>query len=78
MDEMLTTQQAAERLGVTAGRVRQMVADGALPATRIGRDNFVRASDLKLVEGRKPGRPRKTAKALGEEKQAANRSAGKK
>lgn len=59
MDELLTTRQAAERLGVTAGRVRQMVADGALPATRMGRDNFIKASDLKLVEGRKPGRPRK-------------------
>jgi len=59
MDELLTTQQAAEKLGVSAGRVRQMVADGALPATRMGRDNFIRAVDLKLVEGRKPGRPRK-------------------
>lgn len=77
MDELLTTQQAAERLGVTAGRVRQMVADGALPATRMGRDNFIRASDLKLVEGRKPGRPRKTAKVLNEAKQASRKRSSK-
>ena len=64
MDELLTTQQAAERLGVTAGRVRQMVADGALPATRMGRDNFIKVSDLKLVEGRKPGRPPKATQLL--------------
>lgn len=64
MDELLTTSQAAERLGVTPGRVRQMVADGVLPVTRIGRDNLVKATDLRLVEGRKPGRPPK-AKAGG-------------
>ena len=59
MDELLTTSQAAERLGVTPGRVRQMVADGILPVTRIGRDNLVKVADLKLVEDRKPGRPPK-------------------
>jgi excisionase family DNA binding protein len=59
MDELLTTQQVAERLGVTASRVRQMVADGALPATRMGRDNFIKVEDLKLVADRKPGRPPK-------------------
>jgi len=56
---MLTTTQAAEKLGVTPGRVRQMVADKVLPVIRIGRDNLIRASDLKLVEDRKPGRPPK-------------------
>ncbi|MET0626757.1 MAG: helix-turn-helix domain-containing protein [Pyrinomonadaceae bacterium] len=56
---MLTTKQAAEKLGVTPGRVRQMVADKVLPVIRIGRDNLIRASDLKLVEDRKPGRPPK-------------------
>lgn len=61
MDELLTTSQAAQRLGVTPGRVRQMVADGVLPVTRIGRDNLVKAADLRLVEGRKPGRPPKNA-----------------
>lgn len=78
MDELLTTQQAAERLGVTAGRVRQMVADGVLPATRMGRDNFIRVSDLKLVEDRKPGRPRKTANVLNEGKQMSKKKGGKK
>lgn len=57
MDELLTTQQAAERLGVTAGRVRQMILDGQLPAEKMGRDNFIKASDLKLVAHRKVGRP---------------------
>ena len=65
MNGLLTTQQVAEKLGVTAGRVRQMIIDGQLPATKMGRDNFIKESDLKLVEDRKPGRPSKaeTAKA---------------
>lgn len=59
MDKLLTTKEAAERLGVTAGRIRQMIVDGQLPAVKMGRDNFINESDLKLVEDRKPGRPRK-------------------
>ena len=59
MESFLTTQQVAERLGVTAGRVRQMIVDGQLPATKMGRDNFIRAEDLQLVAGRKVGRPAK-------------------
>jgi excisionase family DNA binding protein len=59
MNGLLTTLQAAEKLGVTAGRVRQMIIDGQLPATKMGRDNFIKEADLKLVEGRKVGRPAK-------------------
>ena len=54
----LTTKEVAERLEVTVGRVRQMVADGQLPATKIGRDNFIKETDLKLVKDRKVGRPK--------------------
>lgn len=61
MNGILTTQQVAERLGVTTGRVRQMIVDGQLPATKMGRDNFIKESDLKLVEHRKVGRPPKSA-----------------
>ncbi|MDQ3817151.1 MAG: helix-turn-helix domain-containing protein [Acidobacteriota bacterium] len=61
MNGLLTTQEAAIKLGVTAGRVRQMIADGQLPATKMGRDNFIKESDLRLVENRKVGRPPKSA-----------------
>lgn len=56
---MLTTQEAAERLGVTAIRVRQLIADGRLPAEKFGRDYMIKEEDLRLVEDRKPGRPPK-------------------
>jgi len=63
MQGFLTTQEAAEKLGVTAGRVRQMIVDGQLPATKFGRDNLIQEADLKLVENRKVGRPRKATDA---------------
>lgn len=63
MNKWLTTQQAADKLGVTAGRVRQMIVDGQLPATKMGRDNFIDESDLKLVADRLVGRPPNVSKS---------------
>jgi excisionase family DNA binding protein len=57
MPDLLTTQQAAERLGVSASRVRQFILDGRLPATKLGRDNLIREADLSLIQDRKAGRP---------------------
>ncbi len=59
MQELLTTEQAAEKLGVSASRVRQFIIDGRLPSIKLGRDNLIREKDLKLVEDRKAGRPPK-------------------
>ena len=59
MDNGLTSKEAAERLGVTVARVRQLVLAGRLPAQKFGRDLVIKESDLKLLEGRKPGRPQK-------------------
>jgi len=54
---LLTTKEAAERLGVTTVRVCAMITAGRLPAERFGRAYMIKEADLKLVEGRKPGRP---------------------
>ncbi len=62
MNASLTTQQVAERLGVTVSRVRQLVLEGRLPAEKFGRDLMIKESDLKLVADRKPGRPPKADK----------------
>ncbi|HEX5733368.1 MAG TPA: helix-turn-helix domain-containing protein [Blastocatellia bacterium] len=59
MSKLLTTSEAAERLGITAPRVRQLVLKGRLPAQKLGRDLFIDEDDLKLVADRKVGRPRK-------------------
>jgi excisionase family DNA binding protein len=54
----LTTKEVALKLGVTVGRVRQMIADRQLPAHKVGRDNFIKETDLILVKDRKVGRPK--------------------
>jgi excisionase family DNA binding protein len=55
----LTTKEVAEKIGVSVGRIQQLIAEGRLPATKIGQTNLVKESDLKLIEGRKTGRPSK-------------------
>ena len=57
--KLLTTHDAADRLGVTDRRVRALIEGGRLPALRVGRDWLIRAEDLRRVARRKPGRPRK-------------------
>lgn len=56
---ILTTAQAAERLGVSVRRVQQLVKDGRLPAGQFGGALMIKEEDLQLVENRKAGRPRK-------------------
>lgn len=47
MDEkMLSVAEAAERLGVTRGRVNIFIREGRLPAVRIGRSFALRESDV--------------------------------
>lgn len=58
-DQPLTVKQAAERLGITVNRVQAMCRKGRLPARKFGREWMIKASDLKIVENRKAGRPRK-------------------
>lgn len=57
--EFLTTKQVAERLGVTVRRIQALVTSGRLPSKKFGRDYMIKETDLKLVEDRKVGRPRK-------------------
>jgi excisionase family DNA binding protein len=52
---VLTTQQAADVLGVTRRRVRQMIAQGTLPALKFGRDYQIREGDAEALRDR-PGR----------------------
>lgn len=57
MKKKLTTREAAERLGVSSARVRQMVLSGNLPAEKFGRDLMIDEKDLALVADRPLGRP---------------------
>src|SRR5215813_13440634 len=56
--KLITTNEAAERLGVTVQRIHALIRDGRLPAERLGRDYVIKEEDLALVADRKPGRPK--------------------
>jgi excisionase family DNA binding protein len=56
---LISTSEAAERLGVHITRVQVLIREGRLPAQKIGGTYVVDEDDLKLVADRKPGRPRK-------------------
>ncbi|EHF01370.1 hypothetical protein HMPREF1008_01850 [Olsenella sp. oral taxon 809 str. F0356] len=57
--ERVSAAEAARRLGVSAGRVTQMIASGILDGFRIGRHTFVTVASIerRLAEGSRPGRP---------------------
>ena len=63
--KILTTKDAAKRLGVHVTRVRALITAARLPAQKLGRDYVIREADLKLVEDRKPGRPPKSPATKG-------------
>jgi excisionase family DNA binding protein len=74
---LLSTQQAAERLGVDDSRVRQLILQGRLPAMRVGRAHLIRAEDLSLVKERKVGRPPKSQAAGVKPAKAAKKKGGR-
>ena len=65
---LLTTKETAVRLGVGVRRVHQLIDSGRLPAEKMGRDYFIKESDLALVSERKTGRPPKKAGKKGGKK----------
>jgi excisionase family DNA binding protein len=57
--DYITTTEAARLLGISRNRVLALIKAGRLPAEKIGGVWLIKADDLKLVEVRLPGRPRK-------------------
>ena len=57
--ELLTAKEAAKRLEITPGRAQALIEAGRLPASKFGRDDMIQEADLKPVEDRKVGRPKK-------------------
>jgi len=56
MAKSYTTEEAAARLGVTPGRVRQMIVDGTLKTERFGHVHVISSEALKAAESRKTTR----------------------
>lgn len=76
--ELISTTQAAERLGITRQRVFDLIESGRLPAFKIGRSYAINESDLELVSERKVGRPPKAEKAATKTSKTTKQKANKK
>jgi excisionase family DNA binding protein len=76
MGKLLSTTEAAARLGITVPRVQTFIWEGRLPAVKVGRSYAIDEDDLALVAGRKPGRPSK-AESTRATKKAAKKGAAK-
>ena len=60
MTRPLSTAEAAERLGVSERRIRSLITEGKLAATKLGRDYSIEESALgKVTVYGKRGRPPK-------------------
>lgn len=55
----MTTKEAAEYLGVSPSRIRQLIMDGVLTSTKRGRDNWIERDQVERhkVERAPRGRP---------------------
>ena len=58
--KIISTAEAAKRLGVSATRVRVLIDTGRLKAIKIGGAWLIDPKGLAAVKDRKVGRPRKT------------------
>ncbi len=72
MEKLLSVAEAAKRLGLHRTRINQLIRDGALPASRIGRSYVIREVDLELVKER--GSPGRRPKSQGEKKAETKKS----
>jgi excisionase family DNA binding protein len=61
--KIITTAEAARRLGVTQNRIRALIDARRLKATKVGPLWLINPKDLDAVKDRKVGRPRKTRKS---------------
>lgn len=59
MKDLLTTPEVAQIVGLSEGRIRQLIIAKKLPARKYGNVNLVERKDLALIENRVHGRPRK-------------------
>lgn len=57
--KLISSAEAAEKLGVHITRVQVLIREGRLPAQKVGRNYVINEADLKLVKERQPGRPKK-------------------
>ena len=70
--KLISSAEAAKKLGVHITRVQVLIREGRLPAKQVGGTYVIDEADLKLVSNRKPGRPsvKKATKSVRKKKSA--------
>jgi excisionase family DNA binding protein len=76
-ETLLSTAQAADRLGVTVRGVQKMIEEGRLKALKVGRDYVISPRALDGITRQPAGRPPKAQAAENGAKKAAKKG-GKK
>jgi len=81
--KLLNTSEAANALGVSVRRVRQLIDEEKLSAQKVGRDYAIQESALATVKtygkaGRPPGKPSTAKKATATSAKASNGASAKK
>jgi len=76
--KLISTAEAAERLGVHMTRVQVLIREGRLPAQMVCGSYVINEDDLKLVADRKPGRPSKAKGSQTSESRATGQARAKK
>jgi excisionase family DNA binding protein len=77
--KLLNTTEAAEKLGVSVRRVRQLITEGKLTAHNLGRDYAIEESALAQVKTYgKPGRPSQAQTESGDTMKRDSRKRSKK
>ena len=56
---LISTTEAATRLGISARRVVALIRQGKLPSQRVGRAHLILPKDVDKILDRPPGRPAK-------------------
>jgi len=59
---IISTKEAADRLGLSVRRVQALVKAGKLPGQKFGAAYMINEKDLAKVQNRKPGRPKKAGR----------------
>jgi excisionase family DNA binding protein len=59
MKDYVSVPEAAKLLGVSPSRVRQLIGEQRIIATKVGRDNFLLKKDVDAFDKKDVGRPRK-------------------
>ena len=59
MEKLLSTVEAAKKMGLHRVRIHQLIKEGVLPAEKYGRDYMIKELDLEILKDRPETRGRK-------------------